>query len=139
VSANPPGAGGLAGDFAISIAWFGESDKPRREAVLSSPSRAASIAAEPLVEVATITRSEFDAAVAALRKRGLDLRDGQPPMSLDAYAAVVEDGGAVRHAALGFDAATAGHLVAIAAALEPDHRGPVDAVLDQVRALVGGA
>ena len=60
------------------------------------------------------------------------------PWSLDAYAAVVEDGGAVRHASLGFDAATAGHLEAIAAALEPDHRGAVDAVLDQVRALVGG-
>ena len=139
MSVNPPGADGPADDFALSIAWFGESDKPRREAVLASASRAASIAAEPLVEVATITRTEFDAAVAAIRSRGLDLRDGQPPMSLDAYAAAVEDGGAVHHASLGLGAATAGHLEAIAATLEPDHRGPVDAVLDQVRALVGGA
>ena len=139
MSVNPPGAGGSADDFAISIAWFGESDKPRREAILASASRAASIAAEPLVEVATITRTEFDAAVAALRKRGLELRDGQPAMSLDAYAAVVEDGDAVHHASLGFDAGTAGHLEAIAAVLDPDHRGPVDAVLDQVQALVGGA
>ena len=29
-------AGGPADDFALSIAWFGESDKPRREAVLAS-------------------------------------------------------------------------------------------------------
>ena len=131
-------SGAPADGFAISIAWFGESDKPPREAVLASPSRAASMAAEPLVEVATITRREFDAAVAAIRSSGLELRDGQPAMDLDGYAAVVDDGGAVHHAALGFDAATAGHLEAIAAALEPDHRGPVDAVLDKVRALVGG-
>lgn len=136
---NASGAGGPADDFAISIAWFGESDKPRREAVLASPSRAASIAAEPLVEVATITRTEFDAAVAAIRSRGLELRDGHPATGLDAYAAVVDNGGAVRHAALGFDAGTAGHLEAVAAALDPGHRGPVDAVRDQVRTLVGGA
>jgi len=135
---NASSAGGPADDFAISIEWFGESDKPPREALLASPARAASIAAEPLVAIATITRREFDAAVAAIRSRGLALRDGRPAMDLDAYAAVVDDGGAVHHAALGFDAGTAGHLEAIAAALEPDHRGPVDAVLDQVRALVGG-
>ena len=134
---NASGAGGPADDFVISIAWFGESDKPRREALLASRSRAASIAAEPLVEVATITRREFDAAVAAIRSRGPELREGRPAMDLDGYAAVVDDGGAVHHARLGFDAGTAGHLEAIAAALEPDHRGPVDAVLEQVRALVG--
>ena len=50
MSVNPPGAGGPADDFALSIAWFGESDKPRREAVLASASRAASIGEEPLVE-----------------------------------------------------------------------------------------
>ena len=135
---NASGARAPSDDFVISIAWFGESDKPPREALLASPSRAATIAADPLVQVATITRREFDAAVAAIRSSGLELRDGQPAMDLDGYAAVVDDGGAVHHAALGFDAATAGHLEAIAAALEPDHRGPVDAVLDQVRALVGG-
>lgn len=134
---TPPDAGGPADDFALSVAWFGESDKPRREAVLASPSRAATIAEEPLVLVATIARTEFDAAVAAIRARGLALRDGEPRMSLDAYAAVVDDGGELRHASLGLDAGTAGHLEAIAAALEPDHRDPLDAVLDQVRALVG--
>ena len=60
-------------------------------------------------------------------------------MDLDAYAAAVDDGGAVGHASLGFDTGTAEHLEAIAATLAPDDRGPVDAVLDQVRALVGGA
>ena len=134
---NPPGAGGPADDFALSIAWFGESDKPRREAVLASASRAASIGEEPLVAVETITRSEFDAAVAAIRSRGLELRDGHPAMDLASYAAVVDDDGAVRHAALGLDAGTADHLEAIAAALEPDHREGVEGVIDQVRALVG--
>ena len=83
--------------------------------------------------------AEFDAVVAAIRKRGPELRDGLPAMSLDAYADAVEDGGTVRHAAVGIDAATAGHLEAIAAAMEPNHRGAENAVLDQVQALVGGA
>src|SRR4029078_13034131 len=51
---------------------------------------------------------EFAASVAAIRSSGLELRDGQPAMDLDGYAAVVDDGGAVPHAALGFEAATAG-------------------------------
>ena len=53
-------------DYAITLAWFGEQDKPPRRAVLASPSRAAAIGDDPLVAVATIARAEVDAAVAAL-------------------------------------------------------------------------
>jgi hypothetical protein len=126
-------------EFVLSVGWFGEIDKPRREAVLASPSRAGAIAAEPLVGVATISRTEFDAAIDAIRARGLQFADGSPTTELDAYAAVAEDGGRVSHASLGFDDTTSGHIEAIASALAADHRTPLEAVLEQVRVLVGSA
>ena len=125
-----------ADDFAISIGWFGELDKPRIEALLASASRAAASADDPFVVVAEISRAEFDAAVAAAGALGLGWADGRPSMALEAYALVVDDGGEHSYASLGFDADTARHLAAIADALEPGHRGPVDEVIDQVRVLV---
>jgi hypothetical protein len=124
-------------EFALSVGWFGEIDKPRREAVLASASRAAAIDHEPLVGVATISRQEFDAAIEAVGARGLAFADGSPTTELDAYAAVADDGGRVSHASLGFDDTTPGHIEAITRTLAPEHRMPLEAVLEQVRALVG--
>jgi hypothetical protein len=124
-------------DFALFVGWFGELDKPRHEALLASPSRAATIDDDPFVDVAQISRAEFDAAVGAARARGLAFATDRPTMELDAYAVVVEDGGDVSHASLGFDERTAAHIEAIAAALQPANRAPLDAVSEQVRALVG--
>lgn len=126
-----------ADDFAILIGWFGELDKPRHEALLASASRAVTAEDGMLVGVAVISRAEFDAAVAAARARGLAWEHGAPTLELEAYAVVVDDGGDFSHASLGFDAQTAGHLAAIADALEPGHRAPVDEVIEQVRVLVG--
>jgi DNA-binding IclR family transcriptional regulator len=124
-------------DYALFVGWFGELDKPRHEALLASPTRAAAIDDEPFVDVAVISRAEFDAGVAAARARGLAFAADRPTMELNAYAVVVEDGGDVSHASLGFDELTAAHIEAIAAALQPANRAPLDEVSEQVRALVG--
>ena len=126
-----------ADDYAVTVGWFGELDKPRYEAVLASPSRAAQVGDDPFIGVAAISREEFDAAVSALTARGLTLEDGRPTTALDAYAAIVEDGGDVSHASLGLDAATVEHLAAIASAVRPAHRAPLVEVIEQVRTLTG--
>jgi hypothetical protein len=123
-------------DFALFVGWFGELDKPRHEALLASPSRVAAIDDESFVAAAEISRAEFDTAVAAARARGLAFAAGRPTTELDAYAIVTDDGGDLSHASLGFDERTAGHIEAIAAAIEPAHRAPLDEVIEQVRALV---
>src|SRR5262245_49665963 len=112
--------------FALSIGWFGELDKPRREAILASASRAAGIEEDPFVAVAAISRGEFEAALEAIRSRGLLFHEGRPQPELDAYAAVADDDDHVTHASLGFDAATVRHLEAISSALEPVHRTALD-------------
>jgi hypothetical protein len=127
-------------DFALTVGWFGELDKPRYEALLASPSHAAPTDDDDgFVGVAEISRSEFDAALEATRSRGLAFAGGRPTTELDAYAVVIEDGGDVTHASLGFDERTVDHLAAIASALEPAHRAPLDDVIEQVRAFVGVA
>jgi hypothetical protein len=127
-------ARGEAGaDFALTVGWYGPQDKPAYRAILLSRARAGSVQEEPFIGVAVIERREFDAAVAVARVRGLPFEDGPSPESLGAYALDVEDAGHSSHCSLGFDRRTIEVIAEIREALEPAHREPVTAVLDQLR------
>jgi hypothetical protein len=125
--------GGGGADFALTVGWYGPQDKPAYRAILLSPARAGSVEEEPFIGVAVIERKEFDAAVAVARARGLPFEDGPSPDSLGAYALEVEEAGHTSHCSLGFDRRTIEVIAEIREALEPAHREPVTAVLEQLR------
>jgi hypothetical protein len=133
-----PTARGGAAVFALTVGWYGPQDKPTYRAILLSRARAGSVVAEPFIGVAVIEREEFDAAVAVAEDAGLAFAEGPSPESLDAYALVVEDAGDISHCSLGFDGRTIELIAAIRDALEPAHREPVTAVLEQLRSYLPG-
>jgi hypothetical protein len=131
-------ARGDAADFALTVGWYGPQDKPTYRAILLSRARAGSVEPEPFIGIAVIERREFDAAVAVAQNAGLAFTEGPSPESLDAYALVVEDAGHTSHCSLGFDGRTIELIAGIRDALEPPHREPVTAVLEQLRSYLPG-
>ena len=120
-------------NYSVRIAWHGPEDKPFYKALLVSLSRAASIANEPFWNYAVISTEEF--------RRLLDALASQPehplvprPYQPDGpeYYVEIKVDGQIYHSSLGFDQATGTVLRQAAAALEPDHRQPIQDILVRI-------
>ena len=120
-------------DYSVRVAWHGPEDKPFYKALLISPSRAALIANEPFWNYAVISSEEFGRlleAVASQPRHPLVPGPYQPD-GPEYYVEIKADG-QMCHSSLGFDQATETVLRQVTAALEPDHRQPIQNILVRI-------
>jgi hypothetical protein len=120
-------------NYSVLIAWHGPEDKPFYRALLVSSTRTSSIANEPFWNYAVISPEEF--------ARVVDVLTSQPehplvpgPYQPDGpeYYVEIEVDRQTYHSSLGFDQATGAVLRQMAAALEPGHRQPIQAILVRI-------
>ena len=122
-----------ATDYSVCIAWHGPEDKPFYKALLISPSRASSISSEPFWNHAVISPDEFRRLLDALASRqGHALVPGPFRPDGPEYYVEIEVDGQTFHSSLGFDHGTREVLRHMAAALEPDHRKPIEDILVRI-------
>jgi hypothetical protein len=120
-------------DYSVRIAWHGPEDKPYYKALLVSPSGAKSIAYEPFWNSAVISTAELGRLLDALASPpGPPIASGPYAPDGPGYYVEITGDGLVYHASLGLDQATGEVLRHVAAALEPDHRQPVRAILARI-------
>ena len=120
-------------DYSVRVAWHGPEDKPFYKALLVSPSRAASIANEPFWNYAVISAEEFRSLFAALASQPrYPLVPGPYQPDGPEYYVEIKADGQMYHCSLGFDQATGTGLRQVAAALEPDHRQPIQDILVRI-------
>lgn len=119
-------------DFAVLIGWSGPEDKPLYRALLVSPAREAQIERKPFWGYAVISERELDRLTDALAAQGCPATAGPYTGEGSEYYVEIERAGATTSYALGFDSDTAASLRAIAAALDADHREPVEAIIARI-------
>jgi len=120
-------------EYSVRIAWHGPQDKPFYNALLVSPSRAALIMNEPFWNYAVIGTAEFRRLVDALAFRpGYPLMPGPYQPDGPEYYVEIKADGQMYHSSLGFDQAAGTVLRQVAAALEPDHRQPIQTILVRI-------
>jgi len=120
-------------DYSVRIAWHGPEDKPFYKALLVSPSQAASITKEPFWNYAVISSEEFIRLFgAAASQPGHPLVPGPYRPDGPEYYVEIKADGRTYHSSLGFDEATGTALRQVAAALEPDHRQPIQNILARI-------
>lgn len=125
----PPGVA----DFTVRIAWHGPEDKPFYRALLVSPSRASSITNQPFWNYVVISAEEFTRLADVLTSQpGHPLVPGPYQPDGPEYYVEIEADRHTYHSSLGFDQATGTVLRRIAAALEPDHRRPIQDILVRI-------
>lgn len=120
-------------DYSVCIAWHGPEDKPFYKALLVSPSLAASIANEPFWNYAVISTEEFRRLLDAVTSQpGHPLVPGPYQPDGPEYYVEIKADRQKYHSSLGFDQATRTILRQVAAALEPDHRQPIQNILVRI-------
>jgi hypothetical protein len=124
---------GEVSDFRLLIAWHGPEDKPFYKALLVSPSRIASIARRPFWNHAVIGAAEFARIAEVLRTaEAHPLTAGPYRPEGTGYYVEMEADRRTYHCSLGLDESTGSMLRQMAAALEPDHRQPIQAILTRI-------
>lgn len=119
-------------DFAVLIAWSGPEDKPLYRALLVSPARAAQIDRKPFWGYAVIDERELDRLTDALAAQDCLATAGPYTGAGPEYYVEIERGGTTTSYALGCDDGTVATLQAIAAALDVEHREPVEAIIARI-------
>jgi hypothetical protein len=114
--------------FRLTIAWFGDEDKPFPKAILVASSRSNEVdALRPFWSGAVISAEEFERTIAALDDVVGEWHHGEPPATATGYVVIAETELLVRHVVLGPHPQPA--LRAIEQALAWAHRQPVKDIL----------
>lgn len=119
--------------WVVRIAWHGPEDKPFYKALLVSPSRTLSTGREPFWGYAEISAEEFHRLLDALASwPGHSILPGPYRPDGAEYYVEIEADGQTYHRSLGFDHDIGAVLKHVAAALEPDHRRPIEDILVRI-------
>lgn len=120
-------------EFSALVGWSGPEDKPFYRALLVSQLRAEVIENRPFWGYAVISADELRRLVATLLTQGQRFLEGRHSGAGSEYYVDTDVERLLHFCSLGFDRDTLRALRGMSAALEADHRAPIEEIENRIR------